>query len=63
MSARLLSTASEEVELVMMEEVGTTNQRPEYAKKVRIYHQMKALVSLLTLPRLLYHSLAIDNIL
>lgn len=45
MSARLLSTASEEVELVMMEEVGVTSQTLGYAKKVRIYHQMRALVS------------------
>ena len=45
MSARLVSTASEEVELVTMEEVGVTSQKLGYAKKVRIYHQMKALVS------------------
>jgi len=45
MSARL-STASEEVELVMMEETGIAPHKLEYAKKVRFYHQMKALVSL-----------------
>ena len=33
----------------MIEENGTTH-RAEYARKVRIYHQMKALVSLQTTP-------------
>ena len=50
MSAKLLSTASEEVELVMIEENGATTPKVEYARKVRIYHQMKALVSPLTTP-------------
>ena len=51
MSARLVSTTSEEVELVMMEEVEVASRNKSgYAKKVRIYHQMKALVSSLTLP-------------
>ena len=45
MSAKLLSTSSEEVELVMIEETGAPTHRVEYARKVRIYHQMKALVS------------------
>jgi len=47
MSARLQSAASEEVELVMMEETGVSSHRPEYAKKIRIYHQIRALVSLI----------------
>ena len=50
MSTKLHLSASEGVELAMIEENGASTHRAEYARKVRIYHQMKALVSLQTTP-------------